>query len=106
VLLLPILRIFLLFAIKQYYSVRDAMNSYAHRTGHTFYKNTGIEKRDTYQDPPKRLYKNFETIRRAYKGTGSGNGSYTGTAVDSIVQFFKGTVVNGDVSGIEWGKSL
>ena len=76
------------------------MNTHAIRTDHTVYTNTGIEKRNLYQASPKRLYKNTETVRRAIRSPGIGT---NGPAVDSVIRFFRGTVVNGDVSGIEWG---
>lgn len=79
------------------------MNTYANKTGRTLYTNTGIEKRNIYHSTSKRLHKNIETTRRSNRSAVIGNDLYTGPAVDTIIKFFKGTVVNGDASGVEWG---
>lgn len=76
------------------------MNTYAKRTGLSVYKNPGIKKRNPYQASPKRIYKNTEATGYSIRGAGTGA---AGPAVDSILAFFRGTIVNPDASGIEWG---
>ena len=78
------------------------MNTYASKTNHTLYKNTGAEKRNTYQALPKRFYKNFETNQLTNRGIIVPNRNASGSAVDSIVELFQGTIVTGETSGIEW----
>ena len=78
------------------------MNTYASKTNHTLYKNTGAEKRSTYPALPKRLYKNFETNQPANRGIIVPNRHASGSAVDSIVELFRGTIVTGETSGIVW----
>jgi hypothetical protein len=78
------------------------MNTYASKTNNTLYKNTGAEKRNAYQALPKRFYKNFETNERTNRGTIVSGRKASGSAVDSIVQLFRGTIVTGETGGIEW----
>jgi hypothetical protein len=78
------------------------MNTYASKTNYTLYKNTGAEKRNTYPALPKRFYKNFETNQLANRGIIVPNRHASGSAVDSIVKLFRGTIVTGETGGIEW----
>jgi hypothetical protein len=78
------------------------MNTYASKNNYTLHKNPGAEKRNTYQALPKRLYKNFETNRRTNRGSIISGNKTSGSAVDSIVQLFRGTIVTGETGSIEW----
>jgi|RifCSP16_2_1023846.scaffolds.fasta_scaffold247056_1 hypothetical protein len=79
------------------------MNTYASKNNFTLYKNPGAEKRNTYQAMSKRVYKNFETIKRSNRGNiDSDKKKYSGSSVDSIIELFRGTIVTDEIGLIEW----
>jgi hypothetical protein len=78
------------------------MNTYANKKNYTLYKNPGPEKRNTYQALPKRVYKNLETIKRTNRGIIVADRKYSGSAVDSIIELFHGTIITDEIGLIEW----
>lgn len=78
------------------------MNTYASKKNYTIYKNPGAEKRNIYQAVPKRIYKNLETIKHTDRGIIIADRKHSSLAVDSIIEFFRGTMVTGEIGHIEW----
>jgi hypothetical protein len=78
------------------------MNTNASKSNLTFYKNTGHEKRNHYNnDQSARFYKNSETDRRIIAPSMSGNYASQDAAVASVIKLFKGTIVSLDAGSVE-----
>jgi len=78
------------------------MNTYASKKNYTLYKNPGAEKRNTYQAVSKRIYKNLETIKRSNGGYSAVDRKPPGSAVDCIIELFRGTIITDEIGHIEW----
>lgn len=78
------------------------MNTNAHKTNRTFYKNTGFEKRDYNQGSTTRFYKNPEKDRRFITSSMSGNSANQDAAIASVVTLFRGTIVSMDTGAVQW----
>jgi hypothetical protein len=77
------------------------MNTNVCKSNLSFYKNTGPEKRNHYNDQAARFYKNSETDRRIIAPTISGNYAGQDAAIASVIKLFKGTIVSPEAGSVE-----
>jgi len=78
------------------------MKTYASKKNYTLYKNPGAEKRNSYHAIPKRIYKNLETIKHSNREIIVSDRNNPDSAVDSIIELFRGTIITNEIRHIEW----